>query len=84
MADLRWQDRAQCLGADANLFFHQRSDSPEHVVKAKRICAVCPVKAECLEFAITNNEQFGVWGGLTPREYRKIYLRRKGHVYATR
>ena len=65
-----WQDHANCSGVDQDLFFPQRGASTR---KAKAICAACEVKAECLEFAITQGERIiGIWGGLSERERRKI------------
>lgn len=67
--DLSWQDYANCRGADADLFFPERGASTR---KAKAICGACEVKYECLEFAITHSEKFGIWGGLSERERRAI------------
>ncbi|MXM66765.1 WhiB family transcriptional regulator [Streptomyces sp. HUCO-GS316] len=46
----------------------RRTPLKENVEEAKRLCATCPVKDACLTHAIANNEQDGVWGGLTPDE----------------
>ncbi len=54
-----WQDHANCRGADPDLFFPPRGASNR---KAKAMCAACVVRAECLEFAITEGERFGLWG----------------------
>ena len=70
---LSWQDSANCSGADQDLFFPERGASTR---KAKAICAACSVKDECLEFAITQGERFGIWGGLSERERRKIRRQR--------
>ena len=70
---LSWQDLANCSGADQDLFFPERGASTR---KAKAICAACAVKEECLEFAITQGERFGIWGGLSERERRKIRRQR--------
>ncbi len=70
---LSWQDFANCSGADQDLFFPERGASTR---KAKSICAACTVKVECLEFAITQGERFGIWGGLSERERRKIRRQR--------
>jgi WhiB family redox-sensing transcriptional regulator len=76
--DLSWQDYSNCRGADADLFFPERGASTR---KAKSICGACQVQAECLEFAIANSEKFGIWGGLSERERRKI---RKERAIAAR
>ncbi len=67
--DLSWQDYSNCRGADADLFFPERGASTR---KAKAICNACQVQGECLEFAIVQSEKFGIWGGLSERERRKI------------
>jgi WhiB family redox-sensing transcriptional regulator len=76
--DLAWQDYSNCRGADADLFFPERGASTR---KAKAICNACQVKAECLEFAIVQSEKFGIWGGLSERERRRI---RKERTIAAR
>ena len=67
--DLAWQDLANCRGADPDLFFPERGASTR---TAKSICRECSVQAECLEFAIVSSEKFGIWGGLSERDRRKI------------
>lgn len=67
--DLSWQDQSSCRGADADLFFPERGASTR---KAKAICTACNVREQCLEFAIQQSEKFGIWGGLSERERRKI------------
>ena len=71
--DLGWHDYANCRGADADLFFPERGASTR---KAKGICAECQVRVDCLEFAVTKSERFGIWGGLSERERRKIRKQR--------
>lgn len=62
-----WPERAACAGSDHRLFFGL---SDHQVTQAKTVCAGCEVRAECLSYAMDNEEQFGVWGGLTVRERR--------------
>ena len=71
--DLAWQDLANCRGADPDLFFPERGASTR---TAKGICRECSVRAECLEFAIVSSERFGIWGGLSERERRRIRRQR--------
>jgi len=71
--DLSWQDLANCQGANADLFFPERGASTR---AAKTICRECQVRVECLEFAIVSSEKFGIWGGLSERERRKIRRQR--------
>lgn len=67
--ELSWQDYANCRGADADLFFPERGASTR---KAKAICAACEVQAECLDFALRVGEKFGIWGGMSERERRRV------------
>jgi WhiB family redox-sensing transcriptional regulator len=67
--EFRWQDQASCLGMDPDLFFPERGASTRD---AKAICAACPVRVECLEFALSNGEKFGIWGGMSERERRRV------------
>jgi WhiB family redox-sensing transcriptional regulator len=71
--DLSWQDLANCRGADADLFFPERGASTR---AAKGICKECSVREDCLEFAIVSGEKFGIWGGLSERERRRIRRQR--------
>jgi WhiB family redox-sensing transcriptional regulator len=67
--DEAWQLRALCKQSTADAFYPEKGGS---VREAKKICGRCDVRAQCLEFALVNNEQFGVWGGLTQRERRRL------------
>lgn len=64
-----WQERALCAQADPEAWFPEKGGSTR---EAKKICLDCPVRAECLEYALANEERFGVWGGLSERERRKL------------
>ncbi|MGB3698025.1 MAG: WhiB family transcriptional regulator [Gordonia sp. (in: high G+C Gram-positive bacteria)] len=64
-----WQDRALCAQTDPEAFFPEKGGSTR---EAKRICQGCEVKAECLEYALHNDERFGIWGGLSERERRRL------------
>ena len=76
-AHLAWRQDAECRDLDPNLFFPVGVTGPavDQIAAAKGICAACPVRAECLEFAITTNQEFGIWGG-TSEDERRV-LRRK-------
>jgi hypothetical protein len=63
----RWREQAACRGTDLNLFFPERGQTAE---PARQICAQCPVRQPCLDYAITNQIVDGIWGGLTVRERR--------------
>jgi len=69
----RWQDRSNCLGVDPDLFFPERGASTK---EAKAVCCGCEVRMECLEYALRNGEKFGIWGGLSERERRRIRRQR--------
>jgi WhiB family redox-sensing transcriptional regulator len=64
-----WQDRALCAQTDPEAFFPEKGGSTR---EAKRICLGCEVKAECLEYALANDERFGIWGGMSERERRRL------------
>ncbi len=64
-----WKSRANCLGVDPDLFFPERGMSTR---EAKEVCRGCVVREDCLEYALANGEKFGIWGGLSERERRRI------------
>jgi WhiB family transcriptional regulator, redox-sensing transcriptional regulator len=67
-----WQERALCSQTDPEAFFPEKGGSTR---EAKRICSRCEVKSECLEYALGHDERFGIWGGLSERERRKLKRR---------
>lgn len=67
--DQTWRVDAACAGGDPALFFPERGASTR---EAKMICRGCPVQGECMEYALVNREKFGIWGGLSERERRRI------------
>lgn len=66
---LAWQSDALCAQTDPEAFFPEKGGSTRD---AKKICASCEVRAQCLEYALLNDERFGIWGGLSERERRKL------------
>lgn len=64
-----WQERALCAQTDPEAFFPEKGGSTR---EAKRICSGCDVRAECLEYALAHDERFGIWGGLSERERRRL------------
>ncbi|MBT1018598.1 WhiB family transcriptional regulator [Canibacter sp. lx-72] len=66
---LSWQQRALCAETDPEAFFPEKGGSTR---EAKKICQQCEVRAECLEYALQSDERFGIWGGLSERERRKL------------
>lgn len=77
-----WQFEAACRGEDSALFFapgyfERREEKAAREVRAKAICARCPVRGECLEFALRVREAHGVWGGLNEQERRQVLRQRR-------
>ncbi|WP_350347299.1 WhiB family transcriptional regulator [Agromyces sp. G08B096] len=69
---LAWQSDALCAQTDPEAFFPEKGGSTRD---AKKICTGCEVRAQCLEYALANDERFGIWGGLSERERRKLRKR---------
>jgi WhiB family redox-sensing transcriptional regulator len=67
--DRSWQTQANCMGVDPDLFFPERGASTR---EAKEVCRGCVVREDCLEFALANGEKFGIWGGMSERERRRL------------
>jgi WhiB family redox-sensing transcriptional regulator len=64
-----WQDRAACFGIDPDVFF---PFSEEEAGPALAFCLRCPIREECLAWALKNGERYGVWGGLTEQQRRRL------------
>lgn len=71
--ELAWQVDALCAQTDPEAFFPEKGGSTR---EAKRICEACEVRRQCLDYAMANDERFGIWGGLSERERRR--MRRDG------
>ena len=69
MEDRGWQARANCMGVDPDLFFPERGASTR---EAKEVCRGCVAREDCLEYALDNGEKFGIWGGMSERERRRL------------
>ncbi|MGP9693871.1 WhiB family transcriptional regulator [Brachybacterium sp. AOP25-B2-12] len=72
VAEPSWQERALCAQTDPEAFFPEKGGSTRD---AKKVCVSCDVRAECLEYALEHDERFGIWGGLSERERRKLKRR---------
>jgi WhiB family transcriptional regulator, redox-sensing transcriptional regulator len=72
--DEGWRARAACVDADQDLFFPVGVTGPAipQIAAAKAVCARCPVRADCLEFAVATNQEYGVWGGTCEEERRAL------------
>ena len=67
-----WQERALCAQTDPEAFFPEKGGSTR---EAKKVCMVCDVRTECLSYALAHDERFGIWGGLSERERRRLKKR---------
>lgn len=74
--DLSWQDLALCAEVDPELWFPEKGGGTR---KPKRICRMCEVRTECLEYALETGQRFGIWGGLSPQE-RLPFLRSRNRA----
>jgi WhiB family redox-sensing transcriptional regulator len=71
-----WQAVGACRGIDPAVFFPDEGDASS-AASAKAICATCPVRTECLEAALVRREKFGVWGGASEAERRRMIRQRR-------
>lgn len=69
-----WRDRSLCRDSNPDLFFPigTTGTAVDQIEAAKSVCGACPVREECLEFALATNQEAGVWGGTTEEERRKL------------
>ncbi|MGO3152518.1 MAG: WhiB family transcriptional regulator [Galactobacter sp.] len=70
--ELGWQTEALCAQTDPEAFFPEKGGSTRD---AKKVCSSCTVRQECLDYALDNDERFGIWGGLSERERRRLRKR---------
>jgi WhiB family transcriptional regulator, redox-sensing transcriptional regulator len=68
----RWREQAACYGTDLDVFYPERGETAE---PARQVCAACPVRQPCLNYALSNRIASGTWGGLTERERRPLQSR---------
>lgn len=69
LGPLAWQQHALCAQTDPEAFFPEKGGSTR---EAKSVCFACEVREECLDYALANDERFGIWGGLSERERRRL------------
>jgi WhiB family redox-sensing transcriptional regulator len=69
-----WMVHAACAGADPALFFGEPGSDPS---EAQAVCARCPVRTDCLDFAIATHERFGIWGGMGQKARHNEARRRR-------
>jgi WhiB family transcriptional regulator, redox-sensing transcriptional regulator len=72
-----WRSAGACLAADPDLFFPISATGPaeQQISRAKVICAGCEVRKECLEFAMSHDQVYGIWGGTTPEDRQRARRR---------
>ena len=75
-----WREDAVCFGEDLDTFFPVGDSGPAlwQIARAQSICAGCPVREQCLDYALSTGQDHGIWGGLTAQERRE--LRREGRA----
>jgi WhiB family transcriptional regulator, redox-sensing transcriptional regulator len=87
-ADYEWRKSAACRDTNPDLFFPVGTTGAAlvQIDEAKRVCGICPVRSDCLEFALVTNQDSGIWGGTSEDERRIIRrnrgLARPGHTVA--
>lgn len=71
---LAWQDDALCGGLSSTVFFQECSgvEGTRNIEMVKKMCQRCAVRQQCLEYALANDERWGIWGGTTERERRRM------------
>lgn len=79
-----WQLRAACRGPDTWMFFppgqpERKDEREQRERRAKAVCARCPVRLECLDYALRTREPYGIWGGRTESERAALLATRAGH-----
>ena len=77
-----WQSRAACLHCDPDMFFPIAPSGPalQQIEQAKAVCARCPVRRECLQYALATRQVHGVWGGTSEEERQQLRWRERGSM----
>jgi WhiB family redox-sensing transcriptional regulator len=73
LSSANWRSAGACLSADPDLFFPISTTGPaeKQISRAKLICGECRVQQQCLEFAMTHDLPYGIWGGSTPEDRQR-------------
>jgi len=71
-----WHNKALCRGSDINGFFQDTVGFKANYSAQRVMCAQCPVRLECLDFALNNHIKYGLWGGIAPRNRRDVGMGR--------
>lgn len=78
-----WKQHGSCRELDPELWYPERADGTRGDTRAaKQTCGWCPVRLECLVYALERREPYGIWGGMTAPERRKILARKNAEVVA--
>lgn len=75
MSDDSWKQAGLCCQVDNDMFYPEKNDAAGAIL-AKRVCGLCEVRVRCLEVALARPERYGVWGGMSENERRKLLRRR--------
>jgi hypothetical protein len=75
-----WTACARCAETDPEIFFPPADDP---AAEARRICAQCPVREDCLAYALDADERYGIWGGLDPKERQRLRRQQKAQTPKT-
>ena len=76
-----WRSEARCAKLPKEVFFNystsgmKKTQIESRTKAAKAVCRACPVKEQCYEFAVLNNEPYGIWAGTLPEQRRQLYRR---------
>ena len=81
-----WRSAGACLSADPDLFFPISATglAERQIAQAKIICAGCGVRRECLDFALSHDQVYGIWGGTTPEDRQRDRRRKRRAAAAAR
>jgi WhiB family redox-sensing transcriptional regulator len=82
MTDHNWMDKGACLGLDPDDWFPDNNSHPRTTHDAIRVCrTLCQVRDECLQFALAEGLQFGIFGGMLPDQRKALKNKRKRERY---
>lgn len=78
-----WKQRGACRELDPELWYPERAGGTQGDTRAaKQTCGWCPVRLECLVYALERREPYGIWGGMTTPERRKVLARKNAEAVA--
>jgi WhiB family redox-sensing transcriptional regulator len=80
LEETSWQAMARCAEVDPEAYFPEKGGS---TASAKKVCFSCEVRQTCLEYALEHDERFGIWGGLSERQRRRLRQSREQEAHAS-